>query len=320
MECIISIIVPIYNVEDYIDECLKSILNQTYSNYEVIVIDDGCTDRSIEKINKYNDKRIKIISQTNRGLSAARNTGLRNSIGNYVVFLDSDDYWADKNYLKNLIDLFNKYNCDVVVGKSIRIYDNKNVYNHCKFIDYFNKSYMSIKEFLSVVINYNWIPVWLYCFKIDILRENKIYFKEGFLHEDEDFTLRALISCEKIAIYNSYFYGYRQRQGSITKTRSEKNISDIIKINIELQNFFNNITDKKLKRIIKERAVRQILKNIYYYDYKNINKEVKKFVLINSNTIFSKFRATLLNINRNIYFKYEVIRTKLKIPSKFEEI
>ena len=92
-----SIIVPVYNVENYVDKCIKSILNQTYKNYEVIIINDGSTDNSLNIINKYkNNKKIKIITQKNKGLSNARNNGMKMATGDYLLFIDSDDYIEDK--------------------------------------------------------------------------------------------------------------------------------------------------------------------------------------------------------------------------------
>lgn len=116
-EYLISIIVPVYNVESFISECINSVLIQSYKNFELILVNDGSTDNSPAICEQYasKDKRIKVIHKANGGLSDARNWGLKSSSGEYVVFLDSDDYWNDGNALFSLYSLLNKYsNVDVV--------------------------------------------------------------------------------------------------------------------------------------------------------------------------------------------------------------
>lgn len=93
---IVSVIVPMYNVAQYITECIESVLAQTYPHFEIICVDDGCLDNTVELLNKFNDPRIKLIRQTNKGLAAARNTGINAALGMYIALLDSDDYWAPK--------------------------------------------------------------------------------------------------------------------------------------------------------------------------------------------------------------------------------
>ncbi|MFT6208936.1 MAG: glycosyltransferase involved in cell wall biosynthesis, partial [Colwellia sp.] len=91
---IVSVIIPMYNVEKYIEQSIDSVLKQTYHNFEIILVDDGCTDDTLNKVNKFTDPRIRLIHQTNRGLSGARNTGIDSARGLYVALLDADDYWA----------------------------------------------------------------------------------------------------------------------------------------------------------------------------------------------------------------------------------
>ena len=120
---IISVIIPVYNVENYIEKCLNSIVNQTYNNLEIIIIDDGSTDNSIaiaEKIAE-NDKRIRIISQVNQGVSSARNLGLDNASGEYILFIDSDD-WLDLETCKIALDTMIKHDADVVMWPYISEY------------------------------------------------------------------------------------------------------------------------------------------------------------------------------------------------------
>lgn len=314
----VSVIIPVYNVENYIYECLISVLNQTYDNLEIIVVNDGSKDNSINIIKEISDDRIKIINKENGGLSSARNVGISNATGEYIVFLDSDDYWNKDNCLEQIIQIFLKNDCDVVVGKSIRAYEDRNEYKHNIFFENLQSEVYSNIEYLKIVSNYNWVPVCFYCFKSKVLTNSKIRFKEGVLHEDEDFTLRILLYAKSIGIYNEYFYVYRQREGSITKNISLKNIKDIIKIMLDLDSTLNNINDKYLKNILRDRAVKKILRCVYYYNYRDLNLETKKFILRNSTSISTKVCSYLIRLSPSLYFYYEVLKSKLNIPSKFE--
>lgn len=122
----VSIIVPVYNVEKYITKCIESVINQTYTDIEILIVDDGSPDRSIEKIEIYNDPRIKILRKENGGLSDARNYGLERSKGEYIIFVDSDD-WIDTDFLSNCINyLDNNQEIDLIILGYIKDYEDKN--------------------------------------------------------------------------------------------------------------------------------------------------------------------------------------------------
>lgn len=122
----ISIIIPMYNSEEYISQCLKSVVSQTYKNIEILVVNDGSKDKSLEIVDQFakNDSRIKVITQKNQGLSSARNTGLKYKTGEYVLFLDSDD-WIDKETCENTLNTLNETDSDVVMWAYTREYSNK---------------------------------------------------------------------------------------------------------------------------------------------------------------------------------------------------
>ena len=121
MDSLISIIVPVYNTENYLEKCLYSLVNQTYKNIEIIIIDDGSTDNSMNIIQKFvlADNRVKVISQKNQGLSGARNTGMNNANGDYIMFIDSDD-WIEIDTCEKAINASEKYNADVVFWSYIK--------------------------------------------------------------------------------------------------------------------------------------------------------------------------------------------------------
>lgn len=119
---LISVIVPMYNAAQFIKKCINSILNQTYKNFELLIINDGSTDNSLEICNKFKDKRIKIIDQKNAGCEYARLAGIKHSKGEFICFIDSDD-WVDKYYLQELIEYALKYNVDIVCINNYRVID-----------------------------------------------------------------------------------------------------------------------------------------------------------------------------------------------------
>ena len=170
-----SIIVPVYNVEEYIDDCLKSIKNQTFKDYEVIVVNDGTKDNSMDIVKKYD---VEIINQENGGLSAARNAGVKKAKGEYLIFLDSDDY-IEKDLLKKINDSI-KDNPDVVRFQIKEVYPDKE-------IDFNEESFNTLNgvEAFNNIVKYHFIEnAWCYAIKRSYYLENKYEFKKSTYHED----------------------------------------------------------------------------------------------------------------------------------------
>ena len=200
---------PIYNVEQYLEACLNSITNQSIKDIEVILVNDGSTDSSEKIANKFvkKDSRLKLINQDNKGLSAARNVGIEAANGEYIYFIDSDDYIIGNDSLKEMIELLEKNKSDIVVGKLIRIYEKKDASIECSFLDFFKDDVWSTEDYIKLCSRFNWVPVWLYIYRKSFIVENNIKFKEGFLHEDEDFTPKVILKSKRISIYKKAFYG-----------------------------------------------------------------------------------------------------------------
>ena len=171
MKDLISVIVPIYNVEKYIDKCLNSIVNQTYKNIEIILIDDGSTDTSVLKCNNWEkkDNRIKVIHKKNEGLAQARNTGISYATGNYITFIDSDDY-IDSKMLEKLYNAINKTNSEISACKYVKINKNKkvNLNYSAEIIEFTNKEAIIdlLKE--TNISNYAWNKL----FKKELFKRN----------------------------------------------------------------------------------------------------------------------------------------------------
>ena len=231
-KALVSIIVPCYNVEKYINKGLKSVLDQTYPHWECIVVNDGSTDNTEKKIKSWAEKdaRFKLISQENKGLSGARNTGMNHASGDCMYFFDPDDL-LDSDCLKNLMHLYEP-NVDIVIGKNAEVYNqtttiNKTL-NHAKTtnqaISNINFLKLSLEEPFSVV-------VWNKLYNSNFILSNNLTFKKGVLHEDEMWFFETMFNAKKIIFNSKVTYYYNTgNQNSITKKYTLKNLNSCIAI------------------------------------------------------------------------------------------
>lgn len=228
---LISVVVPIYKVEEYLLDCINSIVGQTYKHLEIILVDDGSPDRCPEICDQLasEDPRIKVIHKINGGLSDARNTGIKAAQGEYVIFIDSDDFWIHTNFLSNLINCVNKYPESDLVFWGRTIYRGNNVTpRNC--IESSRVNGVPFYEGMKYLLQSNELLVSA-CMKLirtSILKENNIFFQKGRLSEDLDWSLTLYQHIDNITAINENSYGYRKRPGSITTTLSPKHADDII--------------------------------------------------------------------------------------------
>ena len=222
-----SIIVPIYNCEMYIYKCIDSILNQTYNNFELILVDDGSTDKSSEICDKYKtkDDRINVIHKENEGVTCARAVGVDISSGDFLVFIDSDD-WIEKNYLQTFLNIIVKYNIDIVCCGSIYAYvdihKNKKVSLNNRFGLYFKKDI--IKEIFPKLIegangDYFSSSLWGKAFKKSIYIKTQFKNKLVNMGEDHACVKPAIYNSNNIYILSECLYHYRQNPQSLTKSK-----------------------------------------------------------------------------------------------------
>jgi len=220
----VSFIIPAYNVELYISQCLDSVLLQTIDNKEIIIINDGSTDKTLDICNDYklkNPEIIKIFTKDNQGLSIARNFGLKLAKGEYVIFIDSDDYYL-YNFISSFYILAKHNNLDVIRGNYNCYLDGYLKYSNIKrkTFNYYNKV-LSGMEYLEESINSNSyeVVVVLSLFRREFLISNNLIFEFAKTYEDHEYTLKYLL-IENIRIMHvlDVFYAYRMREGSITKT------------------------------------------------------------------------------------------------------
>lgn len=211
----ISVIVPVYNVEQYLPQCLDSIINQTYKNLEIICVDDGSPDNSGKILDEYakKDKRIKVIHQENQGVSVARNTGLDNATGEYIGFVDPDD-WIEANYYETLIHSAKENNADVV---------------QCGYKTYCDKIDKVVvwkktiaTNFKNIIKNLKRGYVWNKLWKAELIQKNNLRFYPGIYMEDLLLSIKSANHMSLFSIISYAGYCYRIRNNSSTNDISKK--------------------------------------------------------------------------------------------------
>lgn len=231
--CKFSIIIPVYNVERYLRRCADSVLAQNFTDYEIILVDDGSPDRCGDICDEYvaKDSRIKCIHQVNGGLSAARNSGLRAASGEYVLFLDSDDMWSDSEALQKVHAAFaaNPETQVLCFGYKLIGSDGK-LRKECipsKLSDNCRDKYGILKHLTHRYQYYS--SAYAKALRRDFLIENELFFECGILSEDIGWSGKVLIKAQHFDVLDSGFYSYILRDGgSITSNVGRKNILDIL--------------------------------------------------------------------------------------------
>ncbi len=224
-EPLISVIVPIYNVEDYLDKCINSILNQTYKNLEIILVDDGSPDNCPKMCDEYakKDNRIKVIHKKNGGLSDARNKGIEIANGEYITFVDSDDYLSNDCIELLYINIV-KYDSDISIGGHQVVYDNGKIINK-----YSNTEYVSTpKEVLDKILYSDGIDLsaWAKLYKRNLF--NNIKYPVGRIYEDAATTYKLVDISDKISIISKPIYYYIIRNDSISNNSFTEKKMDLI--------------------------------------------------------------------------------------------
>lgn len=331
----VSIIIPVYNVEKYLRECLDSVVNQTLKDIAIICVNDGSTDSSLEILKEYakNDSRIHIVDKINGGLGAARNSGIKYLIDNninpkYIYFADSDD-WLDIQALEKLYNKSQESNSDICIMEVARYIEATNK------IDkedpwYTNKCYKirkndtcSFDEIKSVLFSsccVAYCHLYSYEFLINSLWENEEFYPQNLLFEDMYPHIKSLILAKRIAFLDESLYYYRIREGSImTSSAKSKRTFDIFKTFDLIENF-----------LIEQNLMDELKVDFYNYVCCNINlklslidfkkefaKEAKKYLskfndsFLSSKKLRKQHLKLILNLN-NPYDK-KLIKIKNKI-------
>ena len=217
----VSVIVPFYNVEGYIEKCLETLVNQTLDDIEIILVNDGSKDRSIDIVRRFLQqypKKIAYLEKENGGLSDARNYAIPYAKGEYIAFLDSDDY-VEKDMYKSMYELARKENSDMVECNFYWEYQNKRKED-------IGKIYHGKKEMIEKVR----VVAWNKLIKREILEKTQIQFPKGYRYEDVEFTYKLIPYLEKVSFLRQPYIHYVQREGSISNLQNErtKEIFDVL--------------------------------------------------------------------------------------------
>lgn len=304
----VSVIVPVYNAEEYIGATLDSIINQDFNSYEIIVVDDGSTDGSHEIITEKLTKSTadyKIIRQENAGVSSARNRGMEEAMGEYLVFIDADDY-VTGNHLSELYNGKTDFSMVQFIKK-----ENDKLSTPYRFSTESITSDEFIKRELRMEMPFNF---WQLMYRASIIRENNIRFNPDLIYgEDIDFALRALLYGEEIAISNEATYYYIQHPQSAIKT-SEYRRFEVIEIFENLAEFYRNHGRNDLADLITtSRIPKAIFGNMNYffyndYDFDEVLSKMKEMDLLTKLSKFEgdgkfKSKIRLFLLSPKIYYK-----------------
>lgn len=275
--CLISIIIPVYNVENYLRECLESVLSQDFNDYEIILVDDGSTDNSGIICDDYSKihSNITVEHKMNGGLSDARNAGLLLAKGKYVLFVDSDDY-IGKSSLREISNCVSKTaeTIDIVFLEAKKVFeDGKCISLADGYIanEINNRDKATVMQHLALLPKYPGSA----CTKLirrELIINNKLFFEKGLLSEDIDWTLGVLLNAKKFAYCNADYYFYRQnRYGSITNTANMKNVECLIYI---IKKWCSKTLDKEYQREINSFMSYEYM--IALFNYGKLNRNQKK--------------------------------------------
>ena len=305
-----SIIMPGYNVEDYIKRAVDSVLNQSEQDFELIVVNDGSTDKTKEICDEFKDKKIKVIHKKNGGLSDARNEGFKKATGEYIIFMDSDDYW-DKDLLKEINKSLNN-NPDVVRFQIRTIDENKTS------ADYPETPFKSKtgEEAFSLITKYHFVEnAWAYAIKRDYYLKNKFEFKKGAIHEDYGLTPLIIIKASKVNSINYIGYNYCIRSNSLMTNTDYEKVKKKVKDFYEHYLYLNkeiekiNVDKTIFKSFIANSVILKIceLKGKDYKEYKSQLKQDKVLDNVLSDTLSRKIKKIIMNISPKLYSR---IRSK----------
>ena len=293
----IGVLIPLYNTEKYIERCLQSIINQTYKNLEIIIIDDGSTDNSLEVCNKIikSDKRFKVITRENKGVAFTRNELIKKCTSEYFIFIDSDDF-IDKNYIEVLCDIMEKHNTDIVASH-IYLYDKGR-----------NKKSNNLET--TVIDNKQGLKKLLYNHEIQHGPSCKMYKKELFnniefpnkkIYEDLAIMYKIIDKCENIALTEYQGYNYVYNKEGITKSEFSSLEISMLEYGEEIFEYVTKKYDQELllpaENILVEQSIELACKIPLKKQYQNEITRIKKHI--------KKYRLDLLK-SKDIYFRIKI--------------
>lgn len=300
----ISIIVPIYNAEKFIEKCVDSLLNQTKKELEFILINDGSTDKTHDILSKYKDKRIKYFKNQNQGIGKARNFGIEKSTGEYLLFIDSDDY-LEENACEELFKKAQETKSDLVICDFYKVYDSKQT-EEIKLPSFLPTT---LKENPNILIDINLSP-WNKLYKATMIKDNKIRFVENLKYEDAPFVAEALDKAKKISKLDKSLNYYVIHGNSETTVR-DKRVFDILKIVALIRKYFQK---KAYMQDVVDRLTVRIITNYTIQQRNQIDKKVgMEFI----DAAFSYLEKEVPNYKDNKYYEKRGLLKRTIEKNKF---
>ncbi|MDV4150428.1 glycosyltransferase [Clostridium sp. AL.422] len=302
----ISIILPIYNVEKYLQECLESILNQSYKDYELIIVDDGSKDNSLKIVNSYKEKfkNLVILTQENKGVSVARNLALSYANGDYISFVDSDDF-LDEKMLEKVMKIALKTDAEIVITNYYLYYNKENIIKFLKDMPYFG--FYDSSEIIDMMLKYKIQgQLWNKIFKRSLLNDNGFEFERGRYIQDIFPVFKIIYNAKKIAYIDKALYFYRQREGSTVHKKNEKLTEDYY---YAMQCVINYIEEKQInvsKNSLRIFKIYVLSYFIYHYTNENIRNSYKTYKK-------SHYKDLNICIKEFLFLKEVYVRDKLRI-------
>lgn len=300
----VSIVVAAYNVEKYIERCLNSLINQTLREIEIIVVNDGSTDDTQQICESFQglDKRLVVISQDNRGLSEARNTGIRIAKASYIAFVDADDS-MDRTMYKKLYEEMKNNNAELVICNFLKVWEDNNLKTIKSRDVLLNKSLLKGNILTKFLTRHDesLVVAWNKLYKLDVIKNNNIMFLNKAFFEDVGFMVRYLINVKKICYVNEPLYRYSQRFGSITKSYNPI-IEESLKSTV---NIVNNIKQTMSQKYLQTFRLRLLIYTFNYLLRNGITKKSIKDQIVSlkkySKLLPLKHRISFLLIRFGIY-------------------
>jgi glycosyltransferase involved in cell wall biosynthesis len=304
----VSVVIPVYNVEDYLGECLDSVVNQTLSDIEVICVNDGSTDRSLEILNEYaaRDSRITVIDQENGGHAVATNRGMKLAKGEYLYLMDSDDM-VDVHALEETVKIADERKVDFVIFQAINYYMDTDEYKEQEnysmneLADFVGDSVFNWKDIRDYVFSITVTP-WSKIYRRDFIEKNNCQFSEGLVFDDNIFFWEVLFSAERITFYRKHLFTRRWHSASSTMS-GNRNFFDSIEIFKLMWKTFQRFgTFEEFKEILYKKRV-----STGYWRLTIIKKEFKQ-------EYFERYKASLLEIKEEEFFDdfYQTIDEKTR--------
>lgn len=311
---VFSVIIPIYKVEEYLEQCINSVLSQTFKDYELILVDDGSPDNCPKLCDEFakENSNIKVIHKENGGSSSARNDGIAEAIGDYIIFLDADDFWMDDNFLLAIYNRLELFKSDVICLNYSKIFENQTGIPYYSNVENMSNEYFGDRSIEYIINTDTWVSSpWNKVIKRKLFSEFNLNFILGINSEDIDWSARLVKAANSFDFLNEPYIGYRQRNTSMSKTMSYKKVARMHQNILIIKNILEKLDgDKEL--LIKQYYAYQIgtlIFNISLLNNRNDRKQLSEKLYEEENSLkfsrnkkikFLNILISLLGIDKTI--------------------